>query len=303
MTCHHCGAHIDNGLALCELCQRKAGTILEYLPIYFRNLARWHRPNRPNGSLGSRGSWLLRRGETTGADRIGAALDLALTMLLDHAASLTKARYFPRPLTYTDAVLRGDVADAETEALIDDPARWVTALCRGFDEHLVSIATLDWCSQFVNDLAEHDVRLCALTETAVPGWYAGACRRCDAPTYVIPGLTWVTCRGCGSTTYARDHLDVVLTEARGWIARPMRLAEAIVALVDTEQSVPRLHKRISKWGERGSITAVDRLGYQRELDYASEKYAPKRYQLGDVIDFLFTEGATRLDATLKVTAS
>ena len=297
MTCHHCGAHIDNGLALCELCQRKASTILEYLPIYFRNLARWHRPNRPNGSLGSSGSWLLRRGETTGADRIGAALDLALTMLLDHAATLTKARYFPRPLTYTDAVLRGDVADAEAEALIDDPARWVTALCRGFDEHLVSIATLDWCSQFVTDLAEHDVRLCALTETAVPGWYAGACRVCSANTYVVPGLTWLTCRRCGTTTAARDHVELVLDEARDWIAPPKRIAEAIVALVDTEQSVPKLHERIKKWQQRERLVGI------RRLDSDGDEVGPKRYRLGDVLDVLLVDGATRPGASLDTTAS
>jgi hypothetical protein len=75
------------------------------------------------------------------------------------------------------------------------------------------------------------------------------------PTYVVPGLTWVTCRACGSTTYARDHLETILTEASDWIARPKALAEAIVALVDTEQSVPRLHERIKKWGHRERIAA------------------------------------------------
>ncbi len=284
MTCLHCGATTSNGLALCELCLRKGHTMLEYLPIYFRSLARWNRPNRPNGSLGGQGSWVLRQGDTDDANRIGHALDDSGNMLATWAKTLEEDRAIPTP-------------DADSEVA------QVETLCAWFALLLVTISTLEWAGQFLTDLDRHEKKLRALTEEVAPGWYAGACRRCDAPTYVIPGLTWVTCRGCGSTTYARDHLDVVLTEARGWIARPMRLAEAIVALVDTEQSVPRLHKRISKWGERGSITAVDRLGYQRELDYASEKYAPKRYQLGDVIDFLFTEGATRLDATLKVTAS
>jgi hypothetical protein len=75
----------------------------------------------------------------------------------------------------------------------------------------------------------------------------------------------------------------------------MRLAEAAVALIDTELSVPRLHKRISKWGEREQIEAVDRLGYRREHGYAGEQYAPKRYRFGDVLDRLMTEGATRAD--------
>lgn len=284
MTCLHCGATTSNGLALCELCQRKGQTMLEYLPVYFRNLARWNRPNRPNGSLGSQGSWVLRQGDTGDANRIGRALDDAGAMLATWARSLEEDRQIPTP-----------TADSETAQ--------VEALCTWFATLLTTISTTEWAGQFLDDLDRHERKLRALTEEVAPGWYAGACRRCDAPTYVIPGLTWVTCRGCGSTTYARDHLDVVLTEARDWIAQPARLAEAIVALVDTEQSVGRLRKRICKWGDRERIFAIDKLGYQRELGYAGEKYAPKRYRLGDVIDLLFTEGATRLDTAEKAPAS
>lgn len=304
MTCLHCGATTSNGLALCELCQRKGHTMLEYLPIYFHNLARW-RPGR-TGSRKVPGSVVLYDGSLGRAgtgDRISDALDDVLRSLIEWGNRLVEHRPQPRPLTWPDAVLTNDIPSDLAEQLVDQPAIHVDTLCVGFTQHLTAIATRDWSADFITALHHHETRLCAFTEALVPGWYAGACRRCEVPTYVIPGLTWVTCRGCGSTTYARDHLEVVLDEARHWIARPMRLAEAIVALVDTEQSVPKLHKRISKWGERGRIQAVDRLGYARELDYAGEKYAPKRYQLGDVIDFLFTEGATRLDATLKVTAS
>lgn len=160
----------------------------------------------------------------------------------------------------------------------------------------MTVATLEWCGEFVRDLGQHEAVLRGLTETAVPGWYAGACRRkiamdatCGAPTYVVPGLTWVACGSCGATTYARDHLDTILDEARTWVARPMRLAEAVVALVDTELSAPRLHKRISKWGERQQITAV------RKLDGDGDPVGPKRYRFGEVLDRLKAEGATRLD--------
>lgn len=301
MTCLHCGATTSNGLALCELCQRKGQTMLEYLPVYFRNLARWNRPNRPNGSLGSQGSWVLRQGDTGDANRIGRALDDAGNMLATWAKSLNEDRDIP--------ILTSDGEVAQVEIL-----------CTWFSALLTTISTLEWADQFLGDLDHHERRLRVLTEEVAPGWYAGGCKQCGLPTHVVPGLTWVTCRylvtetdgegkrfirdiGCGTTTYARDHLDIVLTEARDWIAQPARLAEAIVALVDTEQSVGRLRKRICKWGDRDRITAIDRLGYQRELDYAGEKYAPKRYRLGDVIDLLFVEGATRLDATENASAS
>lgn len=276
MSCYHCGAETSNGLALCELCRRKAEADLQYLPIYFRNLARWGRPARPNGSLGSRSQWLMRKGEDSDANRIGRALDEAGNDLVGWARMLADDRVLELP----------DPGETESDQ--------VAALCAWLADHLTSIATLDWCGEFVSaayvktldrgGVGFHEYRLRGLTEASVPGWYAGACRRCKVGTYVVPGLTWVTCAGCGATTYARDHLDTILTEARGWVARPMRLAEAAVALLDSELSVPRLHKRISKWGERGRIDVV------RDSDYA-----PKRFRFGDVLDALVTEGQTRLD--------
>lgn len=293
MSCYHCGAITTNGLALCDLCQRKAAVVLEFLPAYFRNLARW-KPGRA-GSRPVPGSRVLYDGDArhgTG-DRISDAVDEAVNALTTWARALADDRPdMPRPLTFANAVLLGDLPDVIAEELADDQPLAVAWLCIAFEHHLTTVATLAWCGEFVRELGTHEQRLRSLTEAAVPGWYAGSCRRrismdsdCGAPTYVIPGLTWVTCSQCGATTYARDHLETILGEARPWVARPMRLAEAVVALVDTEQSVPRLHKRISKWGERGRIDVV-----------RAHDHAPKRYRLGDVLDRLATEGATRPDA-------
>jgi hypothetical protein len=294
--CLHCHATTSNGLALCDLCQRKVSVCLDVLPIYFRNLARWRPPARPNGSLGTSGTWLIKRGESEG-NQIANALARAGNDLATWARGVADDRGVQTP------------TDAETEA------ETVDLLCAWLAAHLVSIATLEWAGQFVRDVDRHERALRGLTEVAIPGWYAGACSRrlamatdgdtglCNAPTYVVPGLTWVTCASCGSTTYARDHLDTIADEARGWIARPMRLAEAAVALIDTEVSIPRLHKRISKWGERDQIAAVDRLGYARELGYAGEQYAPKRFRFGDVLDALLSEGATRITEDVAIVAS
>lgn len=37
MNCLHCHAETNNGLALCELCRRKAETCLTYLPVWIDN--------------------------------------------------------------------------------------------------------------------------------------------------------------------------------------------------------------------------------------------------------------------------
>ncbi|WP_292605947.1 hypothetical protein [Nocardioides sp. REDSEA-S30_B4] len=169
----------------------------------------------------------------------------------------------------------------------------IKVACWFLGSNLTSVATLDWAGLLIVALADHEERLRTLTEQVAPGWYAGECQRdgCAAPTYVVPGLTWVTCRECGATTYAHDHLDIVLGEARGWIAPPMRLAEAVVALTETETSIVRLYERIKKWGQREHIETI------RRLDRDGDPCGPKKHRLSEVLDLLNREGATRLDGS------
>lgn len=298
--CLHCGATTSNGLALCEMCRQLAVTILTVLPVYFHNLARW-RPGRA-GSRPVPGSRVLYDGPPkigTG-DQISDTLDETFTMLTTRARELAKDRpHFPRPLTRTDAVLCDDMSATEADYLNEHQAKACELLCAAFGRHLTSIATLDWCGDFVRDLSSHEETQRALTEDKVPGWYAGGCKRCDSSTYVVPGLTWVTCRACGITTHAADHLETILDEAREWIATPVSLAEALVALLDTEASVFRLRKRIAKWGER---TRGRRIEAVRRIDQDGDPCGPKRYRLGDVLDLLMTEGATRVSDEGKMSA-
>lgn len=302
MNCLHCRAETTNGLALCETCQYGVSVWLTYLPIHFRNLSRNQRPGRPNGSMGTAGQWLIRRGEVD-PSLIPKALGKANNDLVTWALAFTK----DRPLDLPDG--------GETEA------EQVTALCAWFTEHLTSIATLEWAGQFVRDIGKHERALSELTQSAVPGWYAGTCRQttgrdmeggvyvCGTETYVVPGLTWLTCSGCGTTTAARDHLPFVLEEARGWVARPKALAEAIVALVDTEQSVPRLYDRIRQWAVRERIETIQFTtrvhAYDAEADrivVREEATGHPRYRLGEVLDALRVEGATRLRDTTSAKA-
>lgn len=282
LTCLSCQATTTNGLALCELCQRYARTCLDVLPVYFRNLARW-RPGRAGsrpvpGSRPPVGAFGV---EVT--DGISGALDEAGSDIVGWARMLADDR----------------VLDLPTGA--DSEAEQIALLCEWLADNLTSVATLEWAGEFVRGAYDkdqdsqgvgyHEERLRTLTETVVPGWYAGTCRRmltaetaCGARTYVIPGFTWVTCGRCGATTYARDHLEFVLEEARSWVATPKQLAQVLVAMVDTEQSVESLRKRIAIWGKRDHLHAI------RPNDYA-----PKRYAFGEVFDLLATRGPTRTD--------
>lgn len=281
MACLSCGATTTNGLALCELCRRKVVTDLEFLPTYFANLARW-RPGRAGGSkvYGSRVLWDgIPRG--TG-DRVRDALDEASNALTTWARTLAESRpRMIRPLELFDAVLL-DEADAADL----DEVQTARLLCRGFDKSLTTISTLDWAGQFAYDMSIHEAALRELTESAVPGWYAGACIQCSSPTHAVPGLTWVTCIWCGSTTYVRDRLPIILEEARGWVARPRQIAEALVALLDEETDTKRVYDRIRQWASRDMLTAVDSWGYETPLGYSRDydKTTAHRYRLGDVLD-------------------
>lgn len=262
IRCLHCGAETDNGLALCAMCQHYATTILEYLPVYFRNMSRW-RPGKAGSRRvpGSRGLW---DGEVVGGggDRVTRALDEVGNALGTWARTLADDR------PHMADALTPDGADAEV----------VAALCETFGRHVTSIATTDWCGAWLTELANLEARLRRLTEQVAPGWYAGGCKTCEVGTYVIPGLTWVTCSSCGTTTHAADHVEVILSEARGWVARPKALAGVVVALVATEQSVERLDERIRYWSRVGWLQPV------RHVDEDGDAVGPKRYRLGDVLD-------------------
>lgn len=275
MNCYHCGAQVDNGLALCALCQTKVRKDLEYLPIYFRNLTRW-KPGRA-GSRPVPGSRIPAGVLPAGEDKVELLVDETEAGMIGWARFLAKDR--PGHLERVAWRILG----------MEGPQRY-RLLCEMFDRHLTSVATLGWCGDFVEavSLAEQELRRTG--ERVAPGWYAGACQHCGTDTHVMPGVTWVSCQTCGAYSAARDHLPVLLTEARGWVATPKRLAEALVALLDSEMSVPRLHERIRKWSLREKVSTV------RRLDRDGDEIGPKRHRLGEVLDLLMSEGQTRTGA-------
>lgn len=281
MACLRCGATTTNGLALCELCRRKVVTDLEFLPTYFANLSRW-RPGRAAGKsvYGSRALW---DGVPQGTgDRVRDALDEASNTLTTWARTLSESTpVVRRPLEIFNALMMGEVDPAEL-----DEVQTARLLSRAFEKNLTSIATKDWAGEFAIDMSWQEESLRALTESVVPGWYAGACGLCGYATHVVPGLTWVTCTNCGATTYVRDRLPIILTEARPWVARPRKIAEALVALLDYETDSRKLYNRIRQWAVREQLEPVDRWGYDPRLGYARDYEPPTgyHYRLGDVLD-------------------
>lgn len=297
-TCLHCGAEISNGLGLCDLARRFVTDALGFLPTYFANLSRWQ-PGRA-GSRPVPGSRVLffdhdvRQG--TG-DKISDQLDETLVQLAALAEKVATARPYLRRLL-------DRLTAAKADGRIDD-GQYIDWLCRGFIRFLPSIATLDMAGDFVRAVASHEEKLRRFTEEYVPGWYAGACANvvdtddqgndisCGAGTYAVPGLTWIVCGACGDTTAARDHIETILTEAAGWVGTPKRLAEAVVALVDTEQSVPRLYTRIRQWAFVGELEPVQRMGRGYVWDDDTErmvvgtvKVGTARYRMGDVLQIV-----------------
>lgn len=272
MNCLHCGATTSNGLGLCELATYAASEALGQrgIVVHFTNLSRQRKPARPNGSLGGRGTWLIKRGEVS-----GSKIDHALALASNDLETWAKALADDRP-------------QYEMPEQADTEAATVAILCASLAEHLTTIACLEWAGQFVRDVVRHYAALRELTRTVIPGWYAGSCRLCtDGEMRVVPGDKLASCRNCGATTFARDHIDAVLDEARGWTAPPKRLAEAIVALVDTETSVERLRKRITNWGNREQLEVV------RRRDSDGDPTGPRCYRFGETFDRLMAEGATR----------
>lgn len=273
MTCLSCHAETSNGLNLCSVCRYRITAVLDFLTIYFRNLSRW-RPARADTSRPVPGSRppagaLTETTTNDGEHKIDRALS-------EVGADLTM---WAGKLVYDRPDLQLPDRDHEADTAADT--------CTLLSANLTTIATLDWAGDFITRAAAHENRLRNLTEQVVPGWYAGLCRRCNAPTHVVPGLTWVKCGTCGVSTAARDHLETVLEEARDWVAPPRRVAEALVCLLDGEPSVNRLHERIRKWGTRGPDNGG--VPTTRRVDADGDPIGPKRYRLGDVLDRIFTD--------------
>lgn len=261
MNCLSCSAETTNGLALCERCRVRVAVALEYLPVYFGNLARW-RPGR-GGSRQAPASREPRTLGGSGADRVSRALDEAGADLGGWARVLADDR-------------PGHIERVANRILSFEEGRCFRLLCAMFERHLTSVATTPWVGDFVTSVEQWETTLRELTEDVVPGWYGGACKECGAGVWVVPGFTWVTCEGCGATTAARDRLDILLAESRGWVAPPKPLAEVVVAMTD-EASVEDLRKRIAIWAARERITTV-----------RPNEYAVKRHRLGEVLDRLAT---------------
>ena len=275
MNCLHCGAEV-NGLALCQMCRAALLNYLEFLPVYFRNLSRW-RPS-PSGRRRVPGSREPLAPRESGNDRIGHRIDEAHADITGWLRPLADDRpYFAEQIW---AVL----------ALDEEPC--MTAACKLLEDNVDSLCTLPWVGDLLHSVQHHEWRLREETERSIPGWYAGACSDCDYSTFVVPGLTWVTCQSCGKVTNVSEHLPVILKEARGWVDRPRRLAEVIVAMT-SEESVEKVYDRIRQAAHREDLVGIRKLATVTVWDEDEERFAEverevghPHYRFGDVLDAL-----------------
>jgi hypothetical protein len=90
-----------------------------------------------------------------------------------------------------------------------------------------------------------------------------------------------------------------------WLARPRPLAEAVVALVDTEESSARLYDRIRQWAKRGDLQAHRRTvrdyewsDDEKRMVVTDQEVGHARYRMGDVLSLATrdTPARGRLDS-------
>lgn len=290
-TCDGCSASISNGLRLCSRCRARVLVDLEFLPTYYANLTRW-KPGRAGAGRSVPGSreptGAAPRAGGMGDDRVARALDEAARTVILYADRLHLEKGVP-------VCVIDDDPTAEAGRVAVDR---VAASCGMLAAHLTVVAGLEWAGVLCRKVVMVEGRLRKMNEQLVPGWYAGICGHridqdtvCTAPSYVVPGLTWITCPSCGKTSAARDHVETVLSEAQDWIASARQVAAAVVAMTDTETSVPRLYERIRKWCTRGRLTSY------RALDDDGDPVGPHRVRLGDVVDLVRHEGETHARST------
>jgi hypothetical protein len=168
MTCDHCGAETTNGLALCQACRAWFLVNCEFIPVYFRNLARWS-PSQASGAKRVRqvAPPMPSMPGSSGRDHIGNVLEEAHTDLIRLTEQLATAR--PQ---FTRIVARISRMEEETFVLL---------VCALLVKYVDSLTTLSWVKGIVTGISEIETTLRDETERAMPGWYAGACRLCKTP--------------------------------------------------------------------------------------------------------------------------
>lgn len=297
--CTHCHAELTNGLSLCPTCRQTLSVSLVNVAAFHTDVLRI----QPGQRVKTKSTF-----ESTPPPVLDATYDpiSSATEVVDNM------------LTSWCRVLMDDRPQALR------PPRHAVGQCGWLEDHIATIATLEWGGELLRDTRQAERKLQAILDRSDTGWYAGKCETalvnervhdgeacvcechngyacsdpdicdlevvmiaavvCERGLYASPGTRWIRCPECGSTHDTEDRRRKMMAEAREQVAPVSVIARIVVGLVDDETSVQRLTNRIDKWVSRKQLHDLG----VRVLDGR-----PRRvYLLGDVFDLLNRKVAT-----------
>jgi hypothetical protein len=279
LICLRCGAQ-TNGIVLCQGCQRTSQHALRNIASYHSEL--FSLPNLPTTERRAR-----RVADPTGN---AAGQDKAAPNAIEEAAAGTKVMLagWVRQLVSDRPQLRYPESES------------VTDLANLLSEQMRTIALLDWAGDLSRQLMKFEFDLRKLVAANKGRWYAGVCGAtldpdadpedentefCTRVLYADPGTSSVRCPACRMTWPVKERRRLLLEMARETETNVATIARAAIALLDNQPSQARVERRIQNWIDRGKL---ERRGH---IDVDGK--VRKTYRLGDVLDLLLDERATR----------
>lgn len=272
LVCLNCGAQTD-GVVLCGRCVTTTDRALTNIEGYVRDLL-----DLPSGTFGLRRA--KRVADPTGecaasassADPIEQAADDTKELLEEWVTRLIRAR--PQ-LRYP------------AEEGVDD-------LIKLLRQQMRSIIILDWAGDFMRAMTRAEGQLRRLLAARKGRRYAGVCGHvldeengdfCTQVLYAVLDSDKVWCPACNTTWPLAERRQILLDAARDQETNVATIARALVALLDDQPSQSRLERRIQNWIDRGKL---ERRGH---VDVDGK--VRRTYRLGDVLDLLLDDRATR----------
>lgn len=279
LRCLSCQATTTNGLALCQRCQQTLSVALVNTSAFYTDALRI----QPGERVKVRSAYR-------------SAPPPATAPSIDPITATT---------CYVDTIVASWVRClTDDRPTIGKPPTDIARACGWLEQHIGSIATLEWAGEIVREMLDCERRLQRLIDRSDTGWYAGICGNeigreqtvdgevvpvaCERNLYGTAGTSWVRCPECGRTWDAGQRRNAMIREARDQSAPVSVIAKAVVGLLDNEVSVQRLANRIDQWVSRKQLLS---LGVRVLADGKPHRV----YRIGDVFDLLGVETASKPD--------
>lgn len=164
-TCTHCGAATTDHLALCPRCQTTLTVALVNVPAYRADLERI-RPGERVRRRGVHTSTPPTRLDPPVRDRIAETMDAVDSTIATWCRAL-----------------------ADDRPTITAPPTGYRLQCAWLEQHIATIATLEWAAEALRDLLAAERLLLRELDRSDTGWYAGQCGNVLAEERVHDGRT------------------------------------------------------------------------------------------------------------------